>query len=63
MEKNVVTPKDFALAVVSANPVDGDTPEEKAKNALELYLAAKAVVNEHNSQVKNRQAKAYLDSN
>ncbi|MCY9733126.1 hypothetical protein M5X17_05045 [Paenibacillus alvei] len=54
--EQIIVPKDFALAVVSANPVDGNTPEEKAKNALELYLASKAVVKEYNSQVKTRNA-------
>ena len=43
--------KDFALAVVSGNPVEGSTPEEKAANALKLYIAAKAAVKEHNVQI------------
>lgn len=46
-----IIPKDFALAVVSGNPVAGDTPDEKAKNALSLYLAAKEAVRNHNATI------------
>ncbi|WP_176723135.1 hypothetical protein MKY08_17720 [Lysinibacillus sp. FSL M8-0337] len=40
--------KDFALAVVSGNPVSGNSPEEIAKKALELYQTAIKVADEHN---------------
>ncbi|MEE3805687.1 hypothetical protein V2H29_01845 [Lysinibacillus fusiformis] len=40
--------KDFALAVVSGNPVAGNTPEEIAKKALELYQTAVKVADDHN---------------
>lgn len=36
----------FALAVVSGNPARGNSPEETAKNALQLYLTAVKVAKE-----------------
>lgn len=35
-----IDPKEFAKMTVIANPSDKDTAQEKAKDALELYLTA-----------------------
>lgn len=44
----------FALSVVNGNPVPGDTHEEKAQRALELYLTAKKIADNHNEAVRSQ---------
>ncbi|KEF40464.1 hypothetical protein M670_00490 [Schinkia azotoformans MEV2011] len=45
-----VDKKDFALAVVSGNPVQGDPPDQIAENALNLYFSAIAVAEKYNKE-------------
>ena len=56
MNKKIDDENQFALAVVSGNPVAGETPEEIAKGALELYLSAVKVAREYNSTVPVKKA-------
>lgn len=59
----VINPVEFAQSVISGNPVAGDTPDEKAKNALNLYLACKKVIQEHNNKIKSETVvKTFKDS-
>lgn len=43
---------DFALAVVSGNPIKGDSPDTIAKESLELYLSSFDVATEHNESIE-----------
>lgn len=49
----IIKSTEFSLSVVSGNPVSGDTPEEKEKNALELYLSAKKGAVDRNEKLKS----------
>lgn len=56
----LVDPKEFAFAVVSGNPCQGDTPEEVAENALKLYNAARLVAEQKIADKKSEDIQAYL---
>jgi len=60
--ENFISEKDFALAVVSGNPVGGGSPEETARKALDLYLAAKKTVREHNEKVKQEADRKWTET-
>lgn len=40
--------KEFALAVISGNPVQGTSPENIAQEALKLYFEAYKLAEKHN---------------
>lgn len=60
MSEKTVNPKDFAIAVIGANPVAGESADEKAGNALELYLAAVRAADEHNKGIKSNVASSFI---
>lgn len=56
-----VNSKDFAIAVVSGNKIDGDDPLEISQKALDLYLTAMAVAREHNDKIpKEKKSKEQI---